>query len=85
MSPFVIKAVKLAKPLMVGVAGAAIVLAGIVMLVLPMPGIPLVLAGLAVLATEFAWARNLLAAVRKLIAGIRARRASRGPGSELRS
>lgn len=42
------------------VAGAALVLAGLVMLVLPGPGLLLLIAGLAVLATEFAWAEHLL-------------------------
>jgi hypothetical protein len=46
----------------VGVAmvGSACVLTGLVLLVLPGPGIPLLLAGLVILATEFAWAESLL-------------------------
>lgn len=40
--------------------GLAILGAGLVMLVLPGPGILVVVAGLAVLATEFAWAERML-------------------------
>lgn len=44
----------------VTVVGALLVAVGIALMVLPGPGILLVVAGLAVLATEFAWARDLL-------------------------
>lgn len=40
--------------------GLALMLGGLAMLVLPGPGILVVIAGLAVLATEFAWAEHLL-------------------------
>jgi hypothetical protein len=40
--------------------GGLLVLAGLAMLVLPGPGIVVILAGLAVLATEFVWARRIL-------------------------
>lgn len=36
--------------------GATLVILGIAFLVLPGPGIPLIIAGLAILATEFTWA-----------------------------
>ena len=42
------------------VVGLALVAGGLAMLVLPGPGILLVIAGLAVLATEFVWAEHLL-------------------------
>ena len=42
------------------VVGLTLVVLGIVFLVLPGPGIPLIIAGLALLATEFAWAEILL-------------------------
>jgi uncharacterized protein (TIGR02611 family) len=41
-------------------AGTGLVLLGLILLVLPGPGILTMAAGLAVLATEFEWARNLL-------------------------
>jgi uncharacterized protein (TIGR02611 family) len=46
------------------VVGLFLLAAGVVLLVLPGPGLLVGMAGLAVLATEFAWARRLLARVR---------------------
>ena len=40
--------------------GLALLAAGLVLLVLPGPGLLLIIAGLAVLASEFAWAEHLL-------------------------
>jgi drug/metabolite transporter (DMT)-like permease len=48
----------------VAVAGGLLVVVGIVLLVLPGPGIPLIIAGLAVLGAEFAWARRTVERVR---------------------
>ncbi len=45
--------------------GISLVIAGIAMLVLPGPGIATIIAGLAILATEFAWARVVLHHVKK--------------------
>jgi uncharacterized protein (TIGR02611 family) len=42
------------------VVGVALLVLGLIMFVTPGPGIVLVVAGLAVLATEFAWAEHLL-------------------------
>jgi uncharacterized protein (TIGR02611 family) len=42
------------------VVGATVILAGIAMLILPGPGWLVIFAGLAILATEFVWARHLL-------------------------
>jgi uncharacterized protein (TIGR02611 family) len=41
------------------VVGWAVTIAGIVMLVLPGPGIVVIIAGLSILGIEFAWARRL--------------------------
>jgi len=46
--------------LVILVVGSTVVLVGIAMLVLPGPAILVIPAGLAILATEFAWARRLL-------------------------
>jgi uncharacterized protein (TIGR02611 family) len=46
------------------VVGGLIVLAGLAMLVLPGPGWLVIILGVAVLATEFAWAERLLARVK---------------------
>ncbi|MEO5679268.1 MAG: PGPGW domain-containing protein [Acidimicrobiales bacterium] len=57
-SPNVI--VRQAYRMIVLVVGLTVVAAGIAMFVLPGPGILVVIAGLAILATEFVWARLLL-------------------------
>lgn len=44
----------------VGVVGGTVVVVGIILLPLPGPGTAVILAGLALLATRFAWARRLL-------------------------
>ena len=49
------------------VIGATALLAGIAMLVLPGPGLLVIAGALAILATEFAWARHLLKRVRREI------------------
>ena len=46
--------------LTVATVGVTLTLLGIIFLVLPGPGIPLIIAGLAILATEFTWAEVLL-------------------------
>ena len=47
------------------VLGVALLTVGLIMFVTPGPGIVLVVAGLAVLATEFAWAEHLLDKAKK--------------------
>jgi uncharacterized protein (TIGR02611 family) len=49
-----------AKRLMVFILGVAVVLAGVSMLVLPGPGVIVIILGLVILATEFAWAERVL-------------------------
>lgn len=49
----------LAKKLIVAVVGTTVLLVGVVMVVLPGPGLPVVAVGLAILGTEFLWARML--------------------------
>jgi len=53
------------KRIAVLVVGLALMAGGIVMLVLPGPGLLLIIAGLAVLATEFAWAESMLDKAKK--------------------
>lgn len=48
------------KRVAVTIAGFAVLLAGLAMLVLPGPGIVVILAGLAILGTEYVWAQRLL-------------------------
>jgi uncharacterized protein (TIGR02611 family) len=49
-----------AKRVVILVVGVALLAVGLVMMVTPGPGILLIVAGLAVLATEFAWAEAML-------------------------
>jgi uncharacterized protein (TIGR02611 family) len=46
------------------IAGVVVVLVGIVLCPLPGPGVAIIIAGLAILATEYVWARRLLHWVR---------------------
>lgn len=56
--------VKGARLVSVTIVGFALVMVGIVLLFLPGPGLLVIIAGLALLATEFAWARRLLVLAR---------------------
>ena len=56
-----------AQKLVVAVVGGSVVLVGIAMLVLPGPAILVIPLGLAILATEFLWARRWLKKARALI------------------
>ena len=56
---------KMAKRIVILVVGLTVVLIGIVMLVAPGPAIVVIPAGLAILATEFAWARHWLRIMRE--------------------
>ena len=51
---------KRVRKLVIAVIGTTVLLVGIAMIVLPGPALILIPAGLAILATEFAWAKNLL-------------------------
>ncbi|WTW93259.1 TIGR02611 family protein [Streptomycetaceae bacterium NBC_01309] len=44
----------------VAIVGFAVIVAGLVMMVIPGPGIPAILVGLAILGTEFVWAQRTL-------------------------
>lgn len=48
----------------VAIIGLTLVILGVIFMVLPGPGIPLVILGLVVLASEFAWAERTLHRVR---------------------
>ena len=48
------------KRVVIAVVGATVILIGLTLLVLPGPGLLIIIVGLAVLATEFAWAQGLL-------------------------
>lgn len=54
------------KRIAVSVVGAAVVLAGLAMFVLPGPGILVVALGFAILATEYVWAATALERMKKV-------------------
>lgn len=56
---------KTARRLVIGVIGVTVLILSIVGYIMPIiPGIPLTILGLAILGTEFLWARHLLKRVR---------------------
>lgn len=64
MSPFVLKTIKQVKRLIVAVIGFTVLLIGLAMIVTPGPALVVIPVGLAILATEFVWARSLLKRVK---------------------
>lgn len=72
------QSVRHARRLIVAVIGTTVVLFGLALLVLPGPAFVVIPLGLAILAAEFAWARNLLHRVRRGISnGLRNGRLNR--------
>jgi uncharacterized protein (TIGR02611 family) len=59
---------RVARKVVVGVLGGTVLALGIALLVLPGPAVVVIPIGLAILATEFVWARRLLAQVKRKIA-----------------
>jgi uncharacterized protein (TIGR02611 family) len=53
------------KRIAVTVAGFSVILVGVALLVLPGPGLLVIIAGLAILATEYVWAERLLRAAKE--------------------
>jgi uncharacterized protein (TIGR02611 family) len=64
---FVFKTLGQAKRLVAIVIGFTILAAGIAMIILPGPAVLVIPIGLAILATEFIWARKLLVTVKERI------------------
>jgi len=58
---------KQARRLVIFVIGSTIIALGVIMLITPGPAFIVIPAGLAILATEFIWARRLLKRVRKQV------------------
>jgi len=65
MIHLVLKTMAQAKRMIVIVAGFTILVVGIAMIVLPGPAVVVIPIGLAILATEFIWARKLLDTVKE--------------------
>ncbi|AAZ56143.1 hypothetical protein Tfu_2110 [Thermobifida fusca YX] len=70
-------ALHLAWRVTVGLVGSVVLLGGVVMCVTPGPGIGGVIVGLAILATEFSWARRLLWRARDYASQARSRAAEK--------
>jgi tellurite resistance protein TerC len=68
---FIFRTLKQAKRLIVIVIGFSTLAVGIAMIVLPGPAVVVIPIGLALLATEFVWARKLLDSVKERIARMR--------------
>jgi tellurite resistance protein TerC len=61
------------RKLIVAVIGGTVLLIGIALIVLPGPAFLVIPIGLAILATEFAWARRAVAKARAIVAKARGR------------
>jgi len=64
------------------IIGGTLIFFGVLLLVLPGPGLLVIIAGLAVLATEFAFAEKALSRVRKSVTKVGERVKKRKPGNK---
>jgi tellurite resistance protein TerC len=71
MKLFVLKTAAQAKRVIVIVTGFTILIVGVAMIVLPGPAVLVIPMGLAILASEFVWARKLLDKVKERIERMR--------------
>ena len=62
--------IKVVRRVIVSVVGATVLLIGIALLVLPGPAVVVIPIGLAILATEYAWARRWLRKVRRMASDV---------------
>jgi uncharacterized protein (TIGR02611 family) len=62
--------IKIVRRVIVSVVGATVLLIGIALLVLPGPAFIVIPVGLAILATEYAWARRWLKRVRQMATNV---------------
>ena len=65
-----IENVKVVRRVIVSVIGASVLLIGIALVVLPGPAFIVIPIGLAILATEYAWARRWLKKVRRMASNV---------------
>ncbi len=71
MTAFILKTIKQAKRLIIAVIGFTVLLTGLAMIVLPGPAIVVIPIGLAILATEYVWARRLLDRVKSSASSVK--------------
>jgi len=62
--------IKIARRVIVSVIGATVLLIGVALLVLPGPAFIVIPIGLAILASEYAWARRWLKKVRQIASNV---------------
>lgn len=62
--------IKIVKRVVVSVVGATVLLIGIALVVLPGPALIVIPVGLAILATEYAWARRWLRKIRRIAGSV---------------
>jgi uncharacterized protein (TIGR02611 family) len=62
--------IKIARRVIVSVVGATVLLIGVALLVLPGPAFIVIPIGLAILATEYAWARRWLKKIRGIASNV---------------
>lgn len=68
---------RFARRIVIGLVGATVLLAGIIMIVTPGPAFIVIPVGLAILGLEFAWARRWLQKVRERISAETSKRRTR--------
>jgi tellurite resistance protein TerC len=66
-----------ARKILIGLMGGTVLLIGIIMIVTPGPAVVVIPVGLAILATEFAWARHYKEKLEEKWAALRNRRQKR--------
>lgn len=71
--------IKFVRRVIVSVVGATVLLIGIALLVLPGPAFIVIPVGLAILATEYAWARRWLKKARRIASNVVSGRDSAAP------
>jgi tellurite resistance protein TerC len=76
--------IKIVRRIIVSVVGATVLLIGIALLVLPGPALIVIPIGLAILATEYAWARHWLRKVRQIASGVVSGRNAPDQSSQMR-
>jgi tellurite resistance protein TerC len=72
-----------ARKIIIGVVGGTVLLIGIALIVLPGPAFIVIPVGLAILATEFAWAKRYLDKAHNLIKKARKKKESKRPADEV--
>jgi uncharacterized protein (TIGR02611 family) len=74
--------IKVVRRVTVSVIGATVLLIGVALLVLPGPAFIVIPVGLAILATEYAWARRWLKKVRRMASSVVSNRGRERPVPE---